>query len=98
MIRRGHKEHPFVVSVQFADLIFMMLGLFIIGLANASLTNPFAKYQEGYPHVDAGGLPGEVFFINMIFFMAPLFAVGFFRIVREAFRDFGKLFDEPIPK
>ncbi|MEK7227308.1 MAG: hypothetical protein AAB641_00215 [Patescibacteria group bacterium] len=94
MVRQGREDHWFVSSVMMANILFAFIGLFLVALANASLTNPFAKYQEGFPHVEAGGLSGPEFVINLIFFLLPLFAAGIGRILKEIARDFEVIFSD----
>lgn len=88
MIRRKKENRPVVEAVLGADMIFFIVGFILVGLANASLTNQLAKYEEGFPNVDMGGLPPMLFFGNLLFFFTPLMVVGPRHIFKGTFKEF----------
>ena len=96
-IRRGKGDGNFVSAVLAADTLFLFLGLFLVGLADVGSTNQLAKYQEGFPHVDRGGLPPDLFFGNLLIFALPLFAVGVRWIAREVVKDLRHSLRLPTP-
>lgn len=73
--KRKSGNHPFVAAIGTIDMVFCFLGMILVGLANVGATNQFAKYQEGYPNVDAGGLPAVYLFGNLFIFALPLLTV-----------------------
>jgi hypothetical protein len=95
MIRRRMEDHWFVVGVRIADTIFLMVGLTLVGMVNASLTDPFAKYGEAFPTMGNSGLREEEILANILFFMLPLISLGLKRIFKEMFQEIGALLGTP---
>lgn len=94
MIRRRRENHPFVVGIEITDILFLFLGILILGLVNMSMTNQFAKYDEGFPYVNMGGLPADVFIVNMFLFISPLIALGLLRYLKAGFQWLKVIFAE----
>ena len=83
IVRRDVDESFFSTFVALADSMTAFIGLFLALLTNASMTNQFAKYEEGFPNVDTGGLPGVVMIVNLAIFFSPLIALGVGRRIRR---------------
>ncbi|MEJ0021173.1 MAG: hypothetical protein WDN47_01180 [Candidatus Doudnabacteria bacterium] len=79
--RKRTEESNWASIVFCADLFFAFVGMIIVGWANAAATNQFAKYQEGFPDVDMGGLPVDVIIGNMLIFCTPLIIWGLGRLI-----------------
>ncbi len=94
--KRKSLDHPLVAVVGMADMALLFIGTMLVGLANVGSTNQFAKYMDGYPNVDAGGLSPGVLFGNLFIFALPLMIVVFTRAFwSEWKKDMALLFNEP---